>query len=56
MLTQTELSLPAQALAALADTGADNGIITTLIIIASVLGGLGVLLVVLKVIARRRVR
>ncbi len=53
MLTLTEVS---SSVLALADTGADTGIVTTLIIIAAVLGGLGALLVVLKVIARRRVR
>jgi len=54
--TTTVSSPLLSAVTALAETGADTSLVTTLAIIAAVLGGLGVLLVVLRVIARRRVR
>ena len=56
MFTLAPSTLSHSAVAALAETGADNSVVTTLIIIAAVLGGLGLLLVVLRLIARRRVR
>jgi hypothetical protein len=42
--------------ALLAATGADAGVVTTLAIIAAVLGGLGIALIVVRVVLRRRER
>ncbi len=42
--------------ALLAATGADAGIVTILAIIAATLGGLGIVLIVVRVVLRRRDR
>jgi hypothetical protein len=42
--------------ALLAATGADSGVVTTLAIIAAVLGGLGIALIVVRLVLRRRER
>ncbi len=38
----------------LAETGADSGVVTLLLIVAGALAGLGILLIVLRVVQRRR--
>lgn len=40
--------------ALLAATGADSGVVTTLATIAAVLGGIGIALIVVRVVLRRR--
>lgn len=42
--------------ALLAATGADSGVVTILAIIAAVLGGLGVVLIVVRIVLNRRRR